>query len=176
MKPDRKWSGVLYPDAENYDCSEVLASIADYFDEWAYVLHNRDKNEDGTLKKPHYHWVGRCPTARQLEAVANKLGVPDRDIEPVRVFKSLVRYLIHLDDTDKVQYSRDEVLSNMDLSKFFGQTSDEMARSIFTEIVRNKNTSVVALCHWALENGQWSEFRRGFPVWQSLINEMKGFE
>lgn len=176
---DRKFCGILYVNTESYDADEVLASLYDYFQEVAYILHDKDV-EDGEPKKPHYHWVGRLRYGVVLKTIWNKLGkfgVPKNQIEYCKSFKGAVRYLIHADDIDKFQYSIDDVTSSFSLDKYLDPVkAEEMASSILDEIIKNGNTNTVSLCKWAIENGYWSEFRRGFAVWQVIINDMRSLK
>ena len=68
----RSFLGVLYPDSESYDCSAVLERLSCLFDEWAYIVHDSDSDENGELKKAHIHWIGRLENATSLLAVADR--------------------------------------------------------------------------------------------------------
>lgn len=111
-KKFRSFAGTLYPDSESYDCETLLSTIRSKFIDWAYILHDKDVNENGELKKSHIHWVGRA-TPRCLSVVSNFLGLPENDIEVVKNFDNMVMYLIHLNDIDKFQYSPDDVETNI---------------------------------------------------------------
>lgn len=111
-KKFRSFAGTLYPDSESYDCESLLSTIRSKFIDWAYILHDKDVNENGELKKSHIHWVGRA-TPRCLSVVSNFLGLPENDIEVVKNFDNMVMYLIHLNDIDKFQYSPDDVETNL---------------------------------------------------------------
>lgn len=111
-KKFRSFAGTLYPDSESYDCEALLSTIRSKFIDWAYILHDKDSDEKGELKKPHIHWVGRA-TPRCLSVVSNFLGLPENDIEVVKNFDNMVMYLIHLNDIDKFQYSPDDVETNL---------------------------------------------------------------
>lgn len=111
-KKFRSFAGTLYPDSESYDCEHLLSIIRTKFTDWAYILHDKDVDENGELKKPHIHWVGRA-TPRCLSVVSNFLGLPENDIEVVKNFDNMVMYLIHLNDIDKFQYSPDDVETNL---------------------------------------------------------------
>lgn len=111
-KKFRSFAGTLYPDSVSYDCETLLSTIRSKFIDWAYILHDKDVNENGELKKPHIHWVGRA-TPRCLSVVSNFLGLPENDIEVVKNFDNMVMYLIHLNDIDKFQYSPDDVETNL---------------------------------------------------------------
>lgn len=111
-KKFRSFAGTLYPDSVSYDCETLLSTIRSKFIDWAYILHDKDVDEKGELKKPHIHWVGRA-TPRCLSVVSNFLGLPENDIEVVKNFDNMVMYLIHLNDIDKFQYSPDDVETNI---------------------------------------------------------------
>lgn len=111
-KKYRSFAGTLYPDSESYDCEELLSIIRSKFIDWAYILHDKDVDDNGELKKPHIHWVGRA-TPRCLSVVSNFLGLPENDIETVKNFDNMIQYLIHLNDIDKFQYSPDDVETNL---------------------------------------------------------------
>lgn len=111
-KKFRSFAGTLYLDSESYDCETLLSTIRSKFIDWAYILHDKDVNENGELKKSHIHWVGRA-TPRCLSVVSNFLGLPENDIEVVKNFDNMVMYLIHLNDIDKFQYSPDDVETNL---------------------------------------------------------------
>lgn len=111
-KKFRSFAGTLYPDSESYDCEQLLSVIRSKFIDWAYILHDKDTDDNGVLKKPHFHWVGRA-TPRCLSVVAGFLGLPENNIEVVKNFDNMVCYLIHLNDIDKYQYSPDDVESNI---------------------------------------------------------------
>lgn len=111
-KKFRSFAGTLYPDSESYDCETLLSTIRSKFLDWAYILHDKDVDANGELKKPHIHWVGRA-TPRCLSVVSNFLGLPENDIEVVKNFDNMVMYLIHLNDIDKFQYSPDDVETNL---------------------------------------------------------------
>lgn len=112
VKKFRSFAGTLYPDSESYDCETLLSTIRSKFIDWAYILHDKDVDEKGELKKPHIHWVARA-TPRCLSVVSNFLGLPENDIEVVKNFDNMVMYLIHLNDIDKFQYSPDDVETNL---------------------------------------------------------------
>ena len=70
---DRKFTAIVYPDATDYTgtCEDVLHRVEEWgFPEWAYILHDRDKNPDGTPKKPHYHIVVKKTSPTSLITVS----------------------------------------------------------------------------------------------------------
>lgn len=174
-KQSRTFSVLLYLETETYDTQAVLAHCTEYFAEWAYIQHDCDVTEEGELKKPHIHVVGRLETSRSPSTVANKIGVPANYVECKKgyTFKKGVRYLVHLDDPGKYQYDPAAIVSNVELGKYIDPFADvEQAKSIFKKITEETNTSVMALTKWSLDEGCWSEFRRAFPVWKAVMDEL----
>lgn len=171
MKSSRAWELVLYPDAENYCCDEIIANAAQYFEQWAYILHDSDITADGDIKKSHYHFYGRCATPRSPQSVSNVIGVPIASIRNVNKWKSAIRYLIHADNPEKFQYEPYSVSSNFPLDGIFTISDDKQARLIMQHIMVTRSASYVELTAWALDNGCYSALRRGFAIWSQVLRE-----
>lgn len=171
---DRKWELKLYPDATNYDCNAVLIKAQQYFDFWAYILHDQDKGEDGSPIKPHYHFYGKCTNKLTLKGIAYQLGLPDSAqtaIQYVQTWKGAMRYLTHIDYPEKHPYPLENVFSNFDLSPFYRSQhdDDEMAKKIFEYIRDHKGCTQESLMEWVFANSLWSAYRRGFAVFSKLM-------
>lgn len=108
----RNFTIVIYEDDPNF--SQQAFNLAQE-GETIYIRHDKDIDEDGNDKKPHYHYVLRLNNACTISALSKRLEVPENLIEPVK--KSLngcLKYLIHFGSDDKFQYSKDDVQSNSD--------------------------------------------------------------
>ena len=108
VKKGRNFQGVLYPDSESYDCAEVLQKLSD-FPEYVYILHDMDVDENGELKKPHYHWLVSNGVPTTLSAIVGRLDVPSNSVEFCRSFKAFLLYMIHANAPDKHQYNMDDL-------------------------------------------------------------------
>lgn len=172
-KKDRKFLGVLYPDSTSYCFEELLSTMHKMFPEFAYCLHDKDKSDNGEDKKPHVHWVGRFKAPRAIQSVADEIGVPSNMVEYCIDFRSAVRYLIHVDDPDKFQYSMESIVSSFDLEKYFRQDLDEVqqARSLAGYIIGSRCASMASAVQFALENDCWSTLRRAGSIWSACISE-----
>lgn len=171
MKSSRAWEVVVYPDSVVYDFANVLANVTEYFDKWCYILHDKDLNEDGTLKKAHYHVYGKFDTARTPQTVSNALGVGVASLRAVSSWRGAVRYTIHLDHPDKYQYSADDVVANFEFVKLLTVDDDVQAARIFSFINSSNCSTVSELTAWAFANGCYPALRRGFAVWSRLLSE-----
>lgn len=174
--------GILYPDAENYNCEDVLATIRSYFDRWAYVLHDKDVLPDtGEQKKPHYHWVGKFDNARKLETVVNRLDIPAQYVEIVKRsgnrqnWKGAVRYLVHANDPDKFQYSVDDVVSNFDLLQFMGSLDRVGQMGLLIEFIDiTPNCTWHLLYDFARKNGCYDSLISGRWLLKDIMYESRG--
>ena len=169
----RSFLGVLYPDAENYNCVEVLDRLKSFFPELAYIVHDSDVNENGELKKPHVHWVGRR-SACALDFVATSLEVPENDIEYCRKFKRSIRYLVHKDSPSKFQYDVEKIVTSFDLTKYF---DDDFMNNMLDEIVdfifSDECTTFASLYGFCSRKGIQYILTRNFAVINTLFRERK---
>lgn len=169
-KKFRSFAGTLYPDSESYDCEKLLSTIRSKFIDWAYILHDKDTDENGVLKKPHIHWVGRA-TPRCLSVVANFLGLPENDIEVVKNFDNMVMYLIHLNDIDKFQYSPDDVETNLpNIGQLLRRQSEGQIVKDLASAKMQK--SWYDLVQYAVETDSYDVLRRNLGVIRLIWEEV----
>lgn len=171
LRRDRKFELVLYPDSYSYDCDAVIQLSQSYFSDWAYCLHYADTTDDGELKKSHIHFVGKLGDVRSPDVVCKDLGLPVNAISNIKNWKSACRYLIHLDQSHKYQYQPDDVVSSFPILSFFSLPDEEQARRIMEYILQTSCTKVSDVTLWALNNGCYSGFRRGFAIWSQILRE-----
>lgn len=174
--------GILYPDSESYDVEEVLAIIRDYFDQWAYVLHDKDiLPESGEQKLAHIHWVGKFQNARQLSTISKRLGVEENFIEYVRTvngrqnWRGAVRYLVHASDKDKYQYPVSDVVSNFDIQRFTSNLDQSSQVQLLVGFIDEHPQ-----CNWrhlfdfAIANGCYSELLRAKSLLLEIMKLKRG--
>lgn len=175
MKNDRKFELVLYPDATNYSCEEVLASAVDFFDDWAYILHDHDVTDDGQPKKAHYHFIGRMKQKLLTPAgVAYQLHIPENALANIGSWPAAELYLTHDNASDKHQYDASDVVSNYDFKKHRKIDDNTQAEKIMEYIITHRVSRITDVTSWAIQNGYYSGFRRGFAIWSSIIRENDG--
>lgn len=94
--------------------------ISEYF----YILHNKDINELGVIKKPHYHILLNVdlPTKHNecKQFLISLFQLVDINIRVVNVknINAFARYLTHKDNPLKYQYSDSEIITNC-LSSYY---------------------------------------------------------
>lgn len=166
----RAFTGVLYRDSESYACDEVLATLGEYFAEFAWIVHDKDLNENGDLKKEHIHWVGRKKNGSRVETVAKVAGLKVNEIEIVRNFKKMVRYLVHLDTPTKAQYSVDEIDCNFDIEPFLDGRNEGQNVLNFVE-KRLAGASYMQLLKDSIADGTYSDLRRNYGFIKLVVEE-----
>lgn len=87
--------------------------------QYAYILHQKDIKDDGTLKTPHFHIVAEYASTKRLNTfltnMADALGmnVLSIGVEKCRSFEGSFQYLVHKNDSDKYQYDPNSIISNL---------------------------------------------------------------
>ena len=173
-KQSRIFLGILYPDSESYDCKKVISRLEDTFTDLAYITHDLDVTEDGELKKAHIHWCGKRSSPAPLSTIANALGIDANNIEFCKNWKYSLRYLIHADNPDKYQYAPDNVTANFPFKAVIeGKLEAMKSRQIYNFINDNPTITPNALAEWCFQNDLWSEYRRSFSIWCTLMREIQ---
>lgn len=107
----RNWTFLVYPESAVENWREV---IDDLHVEWAESpLHDQDRNEDGTMKKPHWHvclmFEGK-KSYEQIKEITESVNgtIPQR----VHSLRGMIRYFCHMDNPEKFQYEREGVVTH----------------------------------------------------------------
>lgn len=104
----RNFATVVYPDSAPENWLEILAE--QFIPVFVSPLHDKDLNPDGTCKKAHYHVLFMFDGKKsldQVKAVISAFG--GVGCESVQSIRGYARYLCHLDNPEKAQYSPDDV-------------------------------------------------------------------
>lgn len=137
----RNWTIVLYPESVPENWRDI---INDWHIEWVESpLHDKDLNADGEAKKPHIHILLMFSSVKSYEQVLELIQPLNCPIpKQVHNSKALVRYMAHLDNPEKAQYSLAEVVSHggVDIADLLKPSSSER----YTLIKEMKN--------WCCEN------------------------
>ena len=106
---------------QTMDILEVLKSICE---EYYLIQHYADINENGQLKRLHYHAVIRL-SKRIRKMTLIKVLSESLNISPTMISCEIlynkrvaIRYLIHLDNPDKYQYEELNIFTNNDSALF----------------------------------------------------------
>lgn len=178
----------LYPESHQLQIENLLNSG------WSYVgiLHDKDTNLEGEIKKAHYHFVIEFDNPKLYSTVCNKLGFSfkkDKDGkglppygEPCKRFKDCAKYLVHKGTDDKYQYSVDELFGEDLLlgkvKQLLTSPDENTQMRLLLDIFDNYNgilTFRVAL-NLALKYNLYSTFRRGGALLGKVIEEYQHSE
>lgn len=105
----RNFATIVYPDSAPDNWLDILRDMK--VNCFVSPLHNEDVNPDGEIKKPHYHVLVMFDSPKApdqfLEFITPIHGV---GIEKVNSIRGYARYLCHLDNPEKAQYDKEDVI------------------------------------------------------------------
>lgn len=105
----RHFATIVYPESAPENWVDILRDSK--VNAFISPLHDADVNPDGEIKKAHYHVLVMFDSPKApdqfLELITPFGGV---GIEKVNSIRGYARYLCHLDNPEKAQYSKDDVL------------------------------------------------------------------
>lgn len=135
------WTFLMYPDSMPNNWKEIIEKW--YIPVAISPIHDKDKKEDGTIKKPHYHAViyyNNTTTYNQIKRMIEPLG--SEYAEPVISFKGMYEYLTHKNNPEKAQYKEEEItkINFKDINDLTGYSESEIEdiKRTIIEII-NKN-------------------------------------
>lgn len=162
---------ILYKDSTTYDYSKILGYIEQNWEQYAYICHQPEKEE----KKEHIHVLVHFNNKRYISSISKEIGLAENYIEPCNLIPYL-RYLIHFDDEDKIQYSPYEVFGSLQ-SKLIAcikskKEESEQVSCIVSYIAEFQGTlHIFTLIQFVLQNGLYSAFRRNYNFFKDLVLE-----
>nr|CRY97090.1 hypothetical protein [uncultured prokaryote] len=131
----RTWTFVVYPESAPENWRDILS---DYHIPWVESpLHDKDVNPDGEVKKAHWHIIlffdGK-KSFEQVQEITDALNAPIP--QKTANAKGLVRYLIHMDNPEKYQYKRDEIICHCgaEIDEYFALSASSK-NAILWEII-----------------------------------------
>lgn len=147
----RAWTFVVYP---GESAPENWRSIIDDFHlRWLESpLHSLDTNADGSEKKPHVHVMVVFDSPRslaQMKEITSPLNCPAPQV--VRDTRAMARYFIHLDNPEKHQYARQDLIPHggLDLDELLLRSSSDyvkISKEILTYCRENNICEYGTIC------------------------------
>lgn len=121
----RNYATVVYAESAPADWQAILSEL--FISAFISPYHDKDKNPDGEDKKPHWHVMimfDTVKTKEQAKEIFDKIG--GVGCEVINSMRGYARYLCHLDNPDKYQYDRKDVvcLSGADYENVIALPSD----------------------------------------------------
>lgn len=127
MNKERYWTFIIYPESVKEDYIEYLQQTG--LQVAISPLHDKDKNPDGTTKKPHYHILvcfAGPTTYNRVVSITEYLGatIPQRVMSAV----GIIRYFTHQDNPEKYQYNKEDIktINGLDLNQMNEMTATQI--------------------------------------------------
>lgn len=162
----------------SYDIEEVYKFIEKckkYDIEYYYIYHDKDINDDGTLKKPHYHFQVYSENQKSLNSWFNFFNVPSNRVELISKKFEAIRYLIHCDNNEKYHYQIEDIVSNGEIIKYFKNTISSEGNEIeliYLHITKTKRyIPYKELWDFVIDNNIWSTYRRNYSIIKDLLGD-----
>lgn len=160
----------VYPEHLIDDNKPPIEVLKDCLFGYSYAispLHDRDLNDNGEFKKPHYHVNIKFRSAITQNSVIKKLitafanyggdfvgnfsylgnNPSECSVQPARSSQSsLDRYLIHLGYDDKVQYNADDIFTmcyNLDLGTDLTGVMQNVIDYVLSPVCHNFSEAVI---------------------------------
>lgn len=165
---------IVYPES----CADIEYAINKLEPvRYAYILHNCDTDENGVLKKSHYHVYLYFENARYYSAIANEFCIAENNIEPVKNVRSLIRYFSHIDNSEKYQYNYTDIVAfNMDIEKHYADVSESMRINSMLDLIEDclsKGMPTIDIIRECANKGFYADLRRSGWLGHQIIEESR---
>ncbi len=164
---------LLYPEDPSHEKAIELIKVYDY----AMILHDKDIDEDGVIKKAHHHVVLRAKNAIWQTALAKELGITPNYIQQIRNEEAALEYLIHFNEEDKHQYDIECVKGPLKrkLIEYVnkdGKSEGEKVQELIDYIESQKKViTITEFASYCAKSGYWDVFRRSAGIYTNIIRE-----
>lgn len=92
---------IVWKDSDSYDSDEIIKNIQEQFSDkntqFAFILHDKDIDVDGNVKKLHYHIAFKFQNERSVRSICKKLDVKPKDL-PIGTYDDwdeTLAYMLH---------------------------------------------------------------------------------
>ena len=125
---------------------EVIATKQSIL-KFAMILHDKDLDEDGNLKKPHYHlYLSFGNTNCQFEYIAKWFDLEPNKVQRIRSRGEfyILNYYLHRDEPLKYQYGIEEIIANFDVQQVLDRRTkkenlDNILRACAEGVITRQN-------------------------------------
>lgn len=169
----RVFCAVLYPEDSTHSAAVARLESGGY--NFAGILHNKDVDQDGKTKKPHWHLVIRFKNAVWNTAVAKELGIEPNYLEGCKNVDGALCYLVHYGNEDKFQYEYESTFGplRLKLATLLADT-DEGTRALNILEIIEKSPGPIGYSETLKKvcaAGLYADFRRMGTFATALIRE-----
>ena len=179
----RCFNMLLYPDCEAH--MQALEEIRKSFT-YVAIKHDRDEwcaddasvkegqHEVGEKKKEHYHLIVKFKNAMWASSLVYQLGLTLQQFEKTGDFDRSARYLVHADNSDKAEYSVDELEGNLvpAVKKALADVDENLRVLQLLDIIdAEEHLTITQAVRLACNNGMYGELRRMGSLAMACIQE-----
>ena len=95
---------------------------------YAMIIHNKDKDDNGELIKPHIHLAISFKNARSLNSISKTIGDQPQRFEKAKSWNNLCSYLCHRTASakEKYQYDPGEVIASFDYPELLAKITKQV--------------------------------------------------
>ncbi|MCH5171638.1 MAG: hypothetical protein J1F31_02250 [Erysipelotrichales bacterium] len=138
-----------------------------------FILHDRDNDDNGDLKRPHYHLILKHQVRIDKTTLIRRLslffGINESCItaDGIYTLNGSLRYLTHLDNKDKFQYTEFEVSTNNDglYNLALKNNCDLIDINYLIEVCRNSTTLLDVMRVLGIET---------YNKWRNVVKDIFG--
>ena len=170
----RVWACIVYPESAPENWRDVLDDA--HIPYAVSPLHDRDENADKTPKKPHWHILFICDGKKSQEQMDALSKLVNGTIcQRVQSAKGMARYLIHQDNPEKAQYSKNDIECHggLDIGPYLinnAATQRELSKQIVTYILENGTEDIIDLIAYAaLNDDEWYDEIRHNTIFYNAV-------
>lgn len=126
-------------------------------------FHNKDINEDGTVKKPHYHFLVKFDGPTTFNNVSKLFAgiAANGYIQVVGSARGLYRYFRHADNPEKYQYKEEEYkfYNGFNPADLLSETDKNRIKWDIGKLIIDQDIlEYNDLCEYLMEEGLYQEY------------------
>lgn len=126
----RYWAFVAYEESLPKNYATILNQSGVQWAKSPY--HDSDKNEDGSIKKPHWHFILVWSGPTTQNAVRRLTVEQLHSTEPIMLVspRGYYRYFTHADNPEKHQYNENQITTGggFDLTEYLSETDYKLLK------------------------------------------------
>lgn len=172
---------ILYKEGDVYLFEDICR---DNGYQYAYIKHDSDFKEDGSLKKVHWHFLIKFEREKSINKVAKQFMLKPNEIEWKADWNLSIQYLIHKNDSAKAQYNIEDITTNVpdiyariypaQKSKDAKENELKDMQVILAFMSEFPKASVYELLQFCIDNGVYATFRRSYHILKDMRLESRG--
>lgn len=140
---------------------------------YAYIMHDKDVDVDGCVKKLHYHVLLEFINGGNKKQLCIDFNLKPNMFQSVSNVIGYLRYFVHKDDTEKYQYSVDDVVSKgYDIKKIVESSYVMNNTDIINDLISYKNCSRFELLSYVLSHNYLDVYQRFYKIiWDARVDK-----